>query len=217
MYRPLLQVCTNVLVVSYMMFLLVSPSHFHVPTPLLCDCSWLLESAERLQKVTMSLIPGGLLQGLSLSSSTSRRRTRSSNTQKKNVLGSSAGVAPTAISGKDDNSIHCTQSEVSVLTNASGQSVRSSLHRHPLYTPSFGSRSSNQSLLSNTVDMAAQLGRSSQRSRGEFTVSMHAHIICCFVMWSYWDASPHMFAFSIIMSAFLLLHCTSNDVHICPF
>ena len=124
----------------------------------------------------MSLIPGGLIQGLSLSSSTSRRRTHSSNNQNKNVLGSSVAVTPALTSGKDDNSIRCTQSEVSVLTYASGQSIRSSLHRHPLYAPSFGSRSSSQSLVSNTIDMAAQLGRSSQRSRGEFTVSVPAHL-----------------------------------------
>ncbi len=55
-------------------------------------------------------------------------------------------------------------SGLGAVEGKAGISSRPSLHDHPLYTPSIGSRGSNQSLVSSTVEMAAHLARSSMRS-----------------------------------------------------
>ena len=132
-----------------------------------------MDSAERSKRVCLAIIPSGLIEGLKHSVSrmdlleeaetSPVHRSRSmeqlleaTNPLPNGKLGSTVQPSNFAQGQRSD---HATK------TRGSARLSRSSLHDHPLYAPSIGSRrESNQSLVSSTVETAAHIARSSMRS-----------------------------------------------------
>lgn len=150
--------------------------NFHFYLPLLHSAylyRWLMDSAERSKRVCLAIIPSGLIKGLIHSVSrmdlldgdemTPVPRSRSMEQLLETLKPLPNGRLER--SAQPSNFIQRQRSDHATKIRGSARLSRSSLHDHPLYAPSIGSRrESNQSLVSSTVETAAHIARSSMRS-----------------------------------------------------
>lgn len=136
-----------------------------------------MNSAERSNKVRLAIIRSGLVEGLKHSVSRSNLlddepvpRSKSAQLFRKttglvNGEATSAEVHAADLVRRSRSDYTFSKNPgLGAVEGRASVSSRPSLHDHPLYAPSIGSRGSNQSLVSNTVEMAAHLARSSMRS-----------------------------------------------------
>ena len=144
---------------------------------------WLLNSAERSMKVRLAVIPSGLMEGLKHSLSrmhlhhidvqSTPRHKRSKSMESlgrianTNTVHSQVEVHPGVQVKRSRTDVK--YKKPPVRSRSSIRSSRSSsLRNHSIYAPSIGSRqNSNYSLVSNTVEVAAYIARSSMRSSGK--------------------------------------------------
>ena len=158
-------------------------------------CRWLLDSAERSQKGFIAVIPAGLLEGLKhavsrmdladIAATTGQKPKRSRSIADRLHTSHAQHGSTTA---EVHSQVKRSKTDVGAARNkavgVSARSSRSSLHDDPRFAPSIGSRSSNHSLVSNTVETAAYLARSSMRSSkgpgtyGNFKVSWCDSLVC---------------------------------------
>ena len=136
-------------------------------------CRWLMESAERSKRVCLAIIPSGLIEGLVHSVSRMDLLERDERTpvprsrSMEQLLETTKPLPNGRLerSAQPSNFIQRQRSDHATKIRGSARLSRSSLHDHPLYAPSIGSRrESNQSLVSSTVETAAHIARSSMRS-----------------------------------------------------
>lgn len=150
-----------------------------------------MDSAERSEKVCLTIIPSGLVEGLKHSVSRmdlldeEDRRSPVHHSRSMDQLCEGKGLpngAPENVAKRSDFAPRSISGQ-NLKTRGSGRLSRASLHDHPLYAPSIGSRrESNQSLVSNTVETAARIARSSMRSysghqASAFKVRTHVYVL----------------------------------------
>ena len=130
-----------------------------------------MDSAERSENVCLTIIPSGLIEGLKHSISRmdllgEDEKSPSHHSRVTDLLEGKSLLngAPESAAKPSDLFPRSISGQI-LKTRGSGRLSRSSLHDHPLYAPSIGSRrNSNQSLVSSTVETAAHIARSSMRS-----------------------------------------------------
>ena len=148
-----------------------------------------MDSAERSKRVCLAIIPSGLIEGLkhSVSRMDLLEEAETSPVHRSRSMEQLLEATKPLPNGRlestaqPSNFAQRRRSDHATKIRGSARLSRSSLHDHPLYAPSIGSRrESNQSLVSSTVETAAHIARSSMRSfsshRGGAFKVCHLHL-----------------------------------------